>query len=155
MSDADIHQLAARLRALEDREAIRDVIAAYGPAVDRGDSAGAAALWNEGGSYDVGGYGTCEGQAAITALMDGPTHRDLIAGGAAHVLSAPKISVVGDNAVAVNYSCVFRHTGAAFEVYRVAANRWTLSRDGDGGWRVDQRVNRLLDGDEAARLLLG
>ncbi len=30
--------LAARLQALEDREAIRDLIARYGPAADSGDS---------------------------------------------------------------------------------------------------------------------
>ena len=151
MADSD---LAARVRALEDREAIRDLIAAYGPAADRGDSAGAAALWQEEGRYDVGGYGISQGRAAIAALMEGDTHQGLIAGGVAHVLSPPRITLDGDRATAVGYSCVFRRTGDAFEAYRIAANRWTLSR-GAEGWRVDERINRLLDGDAAARALLG
>jgi hypothetical protein len=145
--------LEVRLRALEDREAIRDLIASYGPAVDSGDSDGAAALWHEDGRYDVGGFGVSTGRGAIAALMEGETHQSLIAGGAAHVLSPLRIVLDGGRAIATGYSCVFRWTGHAFEAHRIAANRWALSRGADG-WRVDERVNRLLDGHAAARALL-
>jgi len=37
--------LEERLQALEDREAIRALIARYGPLADSGDAAGVAALW--------------------------------------------------------------------------------------------------------------
>ena len=39
----DIAEIAARLQALEDREAIRALIASYGPLADAGDSAGLSA----------------------------------------------------------------------------------------------------------------
>ena len=150
---ARLAALEAQLRELEDREAIRDAIAAYGPAADRGDVQAAAALWAADGRYDVGGFGVSEGQAAIGALLEGPEHQTLIAGGAAHVLSPVQIHLEGDRAVAVGYSCVFRRTEAGFEAYRVSANRWHLARTA-AGWRVSLRINRLLNGEAAARMLL-
>src|SRR5436309_10527804 len=100
----------ARLTAIEDREAIRDLIARYGPLADQGDCAAAAALWTEDGIYDVGGYGAHRGRAAICALLEGEAHQTLIAGGSAHILSSPVIELDADRAVARTYSCVFRRT---------------------------------------------
>ena len=146
--------LQARIRLLEDREAIRNAIASYGPAVDSGDSPGAAALWAEDGCYDVGGLGASTGHDAIAALFDGDFHQTLIAGGAAHLLSPVKLAIDGDRAVAIGYSCMFRRTGAGFAAERVSANRWELERT-QAGWRVTLRVNRPLDGSDEARRLLG
>ena len=144
----------ARLAALEDREAIRDLIARYGPLVDSGRVAEAAELWAEDGVYEVGGYGEHVGPDAIRELLEGPDHQGLIAGGAAHVLSPPVIALDGDTAVAQTYSVVFRRAGAAWEAYRVSANEWHLRRTG-AGWRVARRINRLLDGAAEARELIG
>lgn len=143
----------ARLAAIEDREAIRDLIARYGMLADAGDAAGAAALWAEDGGYEVGGHGVHTGRAAIAALLESEMHLGLIARGAAHVLSAPVIELDGDTALARCYSCVFRHDSGAWTAHRVAANLWRLER-GPRGWQVRHRINRLLDGDEAARQLI-
>lgn len=145
--------LEKRLAVVEDREAIRDLLARYGFCVDRGDSVGAAALWAEDGTYDVGGYGVYRGRAAIAALMDGEAHQALLADGVAHILSPPAIDLDGDVAHARTYSCVMRRAGEHWEAYRVSANRWRLVRTGQG-WRVAERINRLLDGDQAAWALL-
>jgi hypothetical protein len=144
----------ARLAALEDREAIRGLIGSYGPLVDSGRVAEAALLWAEDGVYEVGGYGEYVGPAAIQALLEGPDHQGLIAGGAAHVLTPPVIALTGDTAVAHTYSVVFRKAGAAWEPYRAAANEWQLRRT-PAGWRVVRRINRLLDGAAEARELIG
>ena len=61
--------------------------------------------------------------------------------------------VDGDRAVATAYAQLCRADGENFRVWRVTATRWELVRT-DDGWQVEQRVNRLLDGDEAARELL-
>jgi hypothetical protein len=148
-----IAQLEARLQELEDREQIRNLIAGYGPAVDSGDSALAAAQWSEDGRYDVGGMGVSLGWDQIAALFDGETHQGLIAGGAAHVLSPLHIEIMGEQAAAVGYSCVFVWDIDSFRPLRVAANRWRLERR-DGGWIVLERVNRLLNGQSEARELL-
>jgi len=142
-----------RLRALEDREAIRNLIASYGPLADSGNAEAVAALWVEDGSYAVGGMTEAKGRAAIAALIDGDTHRALMAAGCAHLLGPVAIDLDGDRAVARGHSVVFRKTPSGFEVWRVSANRWELVRT-DDGWRVERRVNTPLDGSEVAQALL-
>ncbi|MFN5782700.1 MAG: nuclear transport factor 2 family protein, partial [Novosphingobium sp.] len=69
--------IAGRLRLLEDREAIRDLIARYGPLADAGNAEAVAALWHEDGVYAVGGMGEARGREAIAALISGPVHQSL------------------------------------------------------------------------------
>ena len=145
--------VAERLRALEDREAIRDLIARYGPLADAGDALAVAALWSEDGSYAVGGMGEARGRAAIAALISGPVHQSLLADGCAHILTSPAIDLAGDSAVARCHSVVFRHEGGEWAPVRVSANRWELART-SAGWHVTRRENALLDGSAAARALL-
>lgn len=147
-------RIEARLGELEDHEAIRNLIARYGPLADSGDAAGVAALWHEDGSYEVGGFGASQGHAAIAALIEGPTHQQLMRDGCAHLLGPVHIRLDGDRATAIGHSCVLRHHDGAFEAYRVSANRWEFARGPDGAWRVMRRINRLLDGDPAAQALL-
>ncbi len=146
-------QLETRLRRLEDELAIQRLIGSYGPSVDSGRSQSAAALWTANGVYDLGDMGISAGAAAVAALLDGPTHQDLIGAGAGHVLSQPQVRIDGDHAVAIGYSVVYRWNGSAFIVHRVAANRWELERV-SSAWRVRRRVNRLLNGASEARALL-
>lgn len=151
-----LQRLEDRIVALEDREAIRNLIATYGPLADSGDATAIAALWTADGAYEVVGFATAKGQREIAALIEGPTHQALMAQGCAHLLGPVTIDVNGDTATARGHSVVFRNApnGAdSFEVYRVAANRWSLMRTGEG-WRVVHRANALLDGAEAARILL-
>lgn len=143
-----------RLEALEDRAAIADLIASYGPLADSGDAQGVADLWAENGEYIVGGFGAATGHAEIAALIDSPTHRELMAQGCAHVLSPHTIQLYGDRAIATGYSTVFRKVDDTFEAWRVSANRWECTRT-KNGWRVKSRKNAPLDGSEAARGLLG
>lgn len=145
--------LEARLRALEDKEAIRELIARYGPLADNGDSEGVAALWTGDGSYAVGGMAEATGRTSIAGLIEGETHRQLMRSGCAHLLGPVAIELDGDVAVARGHSIVFRHSDAGFEVWRVSANRWELERGSDG-WLVRRRINAPLDGSEAARALL-
>lgn len=143
-----------RLATLEDREEIRNLIATYGPLADSGKAEAVAALWTADGEYEVVGFATARGRAAIAGLIEGPTHQGLIAQGCAHVLAPVTVEVDGDRATAIGHSVVLR-TGESggFEVYRVSANRWTLGRTSEG-WRVVHRANAMLDGNEAARLLM-
>jgi hypothetical protein len=145
--------LESRLAELEAREAIRNLIAGYGPLADSGNAAAITAMWTENGVYEVGGYGAHTGHAAIAALFTAGTHLDLMRNGCAHLLGPLHIDVDGDRATALGHSCVFRHAGEGFEAWRVSANRWELERRTEG-WRVRRRVNRPLDGSEAARALL-
>lgn len=152
--EARLATLEARLTELQDREAIRNLIASYGPLADSGDAVAVAALWHDDGVYEVGGFGASQGHEAIAALIDGATHRQLMQDGCAHLLGPVHIRIEGRRAIAVGHSCVLRHHDDGFAAHRVSANRWELTKDADGTWRVSRRCNRLLDGDPAAQALL-
>jgi len=151
--DQELLRLSETLRVLEDEREIIRLISSYGPAVDSGQSEVAAAIWTETGVYDTDGA-VWTGRAEIAAMIEGDGHQQLIAGGAAHVVGVPHIVVTGHRAVATCYSRVFRYVDGAFEVWRVAVNRWELVRTPEG-WRTAYRTNRLINGSDEARALLG
>lgn len=143
----------ARLRTLEDRAKIANLIAAYGPLADTGNGEALAKLWVEDGEYDIGGFGLVKGHEALAAMMESEVHRDLMKQGCAHMLSPHRIELSGDTAIAVGYSVVLRKTGDAYEAWRVSANRWRLVRT-QSGWRVSRRENSPLDGSAEIRSIL-
>lgn len=147
-------QLESRVQSLEDRLAIYDLVAAYGPSVDAGDAAVAADLWTEDGTYDVD-TGTYEGRDGIAAMVESRLHQGLLERGCAHLTGPPRVDVDGDVAVAVCHSqlVVRRVDGSGFDVVRATAHRLDLVRT-DTGWLVHRRTSRLLDGGEPARDLL-
>jgi hypothetical protein len=146
-------ELRERIGVLEDELAVRRVIAAYGPAVDSGDSAATGALWTREAVYDMD-VGVLDGRDEITAMVDGPVHQEIIGGGSAHAIGPAVVDLHGDEATAITYSQLFRGDGkGGFWIWRVAANRWELARTPEG-WRVVRRTTRLLDGRPDARELL-
>lgn len=153
-----------RLAALErevhlqrDHIEIRQVIASYGPLVDTSDrierSRNLAKLWTEDGIYDIGGVGSCQGREAIAAVF-GERHFGQVPEGVCHVMGLPYVRLSGDEAVALNYSCVFRPDGEErFFPWRISANRWDMVRQ-DGKWMIAKRTNRLMTGDPDALAML-
>ena len=91
--------------------------------------------------------GKSEGSAAVGAMVEGDQHQGIIGGGSAHFIGMPHLEIHGDRAVATGYSqlLLFDEERQAFRVWRVAANRWEWERTPQG-WRVANRVNRVLDG---------
>ena len=144
--------LERRLRALEDRAEIAELIARYGPAADAGDADAVAALWAPDGTYQFDD--TVLDADCIRSLVTIPTHVEYMRRGCAHIVSAPRIEIDGDAAIAITHSVVMLRQGEQWVGERVSANRWELRRTA-AGWRVQRRRNRLLDGDAAARGLLG
>lgn len=151
---ATVAALAARVADLEDRWALLQLVATYGPAVDSGRSEVVAGLWTEDGVYDVDTPGPLRGRGEIRAMVEGEGHQGLIHAGAGHVMSLPHIEVDGDRAVATNHSRLYTNRGDGFGVWRVCANRWECVRTPEG-WRIETRINRPLDGSEYPRALLG
>jgi hypothetical protein len=147
--------LEARVRELEDRDALAQLVASYGPAVDSGEAAAAAALWSENGVFDVVPYFELVGHDGIAGMVNDEGHQSLIHNGCGHVLTAPKLSVDGDHARGWNYAFNIRWDADAdrFWIARLSANEWEFRRDG-AEWRVVRRTNINLDGDERPRELL-
>ncbi|MBT1154679.1 nuclear transport factor 2 family protein [Aminobacter anthyllidis] len=154
MSDIEARfaALEARIKGLEDQLDIYQLFATYGPSVDSRTGSVTASLWAKDGTYDFGGD-PLVGAGNVGSLVDIEPHIHYVADGCAHVLSMPHIAVDGDRAVATGYSRVYLNQGDHWRVERASANRWELVRTPEG-WRVQNRVNRLLDGQPEARDLL-
>jgi uncharacterized protein (TIGR02246 family) len=97
----DLESLAARVRVLEDREAIRALILAYGEAHDHRDYRTFANLFASNGEW-VGGLGSAKGPEAIFELMDRTIGHDPKPNGSGtyHVMTNEQIEIDGDRASA-------------------------------------------------------
>jgi hypothetical protein len=146
--------LEARLQDAEDRLALLQIIAGYGPAVDSGSAAPTADIWTEDGVYDTFPV-VLEGRDALAGMVTGERHQGLIHAGAAHVLGMPHIQLDGDRAVVTNYSQLYLKNPDedSFRVWRTGVNRWQFVRTAEG-WKATHRVNRQLDGTAEGRAVL-
>lgn len=151
-TDRRLSELEARLQSLEDQSAIYQLLARYGPAVDSRSEDAAAALWAEDGRYDFGGV-PLVGASEVGRLVNLETHVGYVKRGCTHVIGMPLVHVDGDRATATGYSRVYVHDGDGWKVERASANRWELVRT-DQGWKVANRVNRLMDGSADGQTLL-
>ena len=97
----DIESLAKRVQVLEDREAIRALILAYGEAHDHRDYRTYANLFASNGEW-VGGLGSAKGPEAIFELMDRTIGHDPKPNGSGtyHVMTNDQIKLAGDRASA-------------------------------------------------------
>jgi SnoaL-like domain len=96
--------LERRLRAIEDRLEIYNLIAAHPPSADTGAAAYAEAVYTEDGTFDRGpGLSGATGNKAIGANLQSAGHQAAIAGGLAHFTGLPHITVDGDAAAVISY----------------------------------------------------
>ena len=152
MDTIEDHQLVEkRLQHAEDRLAIFQLMAGYGPQVDGNCQRDAANVWTEDGVYELD-QKRFEGRATIVHMLENDQSRELVDSGSAHVISLPHITVDGDTAVATCTSRLYRYDGGDFRVLRATANRWELVRTPQG-WRVKCRVNKTLNGSQESQAL--
>ena len=159
--------LERRLRVIEDRLAIYNLIAGHPPSADIGASAYAEAVYTEDGVFDRGpGLAGATGNKVMGALLESPGHRAAIAGGLAHFTGLPHVTVDGDQAVVISYLQILTpnksgeevevpNHGASrgYHIHRVVTNRWDLVRT-PAGWKIKRRTLRLVDGSEPSREIL-
>jgi hypothetical protein len=153
-ADADLRlaELEKRVGELEDLLAIYRFTASYGPAVDSNTLGTAAEMWTDDGVYDID-VGMCSGRNEILGLFESRVHQDLVDTGCAHIVTPPRVSLHGDEAVITCYQQMIRNDNGQFVIGRMSANRWELVRR-DGRWQIKNRVSRKLDGDPSAHRTL-
>ena len=144
-----------RLRAVEDRIAIAQVICGYGYAVDGLNTEAVGQTFTKDGVYAVGDFGSMDGRSAIEALTSDPGHLAYVGAGCAHMSTTPYIVLDGDRAVATCHTMVGMHGENGFFIGRMSASRIELARQPDGGWQIVHRQNYMLNGDPAGSKLLG
>jgi len=156
-----------RIRAIEDRLEIYNLIASHPPSADTGADYYAEATYMEDGVFDRGpGLAGATGNKALGALLKSEGHQAAIAGGLAHFAGLPYIALDGDRAVVTSYLQILtpHKSGEAIEVpnhgasrgyhiHRVVTNRWELVRTA-AGWKIKRRTIRLVDGSEPSREIL-
>jgi len=152
---ATVELLAAQVRELSDQVEIMQLVAQYGPAVDSGSGAAAAALWSEDGTFDAVPQRRMRGRDEIAGMVHGDGHQSLIRNGCGHVLTVPHIVVDGDHATGRSYALNIRWDPGAdrFWLARVSANTWRWART-PRDWRITERVNASLDGTAEHREML-
>ena len=167
MTDKSPSSVEERLRVIEDKLAIYELIASHPPSADTAYAEYTASVYLEEGVFDRGpGLEGAEGVDAIAAFMLKPAHEEAIRGGLAHFAGLPRIELDGDNATVISYLQILTpHPRAAphevpnhgvstgFRIHRVAANRWELERTADG-WKIRRRTLLPVDGSDAPRELL-
>ena len=140
--------LEERVRLIEDRFAIYDLIARHPPSADTGAGEFVASVWAEDGVFDRGAeFPRPSGRAAIAAGSANPEHHRAIEDGIAHFAGLPYVRVDGDRAVAISYLQVLvpdrvgpvfevpnHGSSRGFHVHRVSANRWEFVRT-EEGWK--------------------
>ncbi len=166
MPTDDKRTLEDRLRAVEDRLEILNLIASHPPSADTGADHYVRTIYLDDGVIDLGGGKAATGKDAVAAVVKTPGHQAAIAGGLAHFAGLPHIVLDGDEAVVTSYLQILaphptaepvevpnHGSSKGFRVHRVAANRWELVRT-NSGWKIKRRTVRSLDGTEPARDLL-
>ena len=159
--------LDQRLRAIEDRLEIYNLIASHPPSADTGSAAYAEAVYAEDGVFDRGpGLSGATGNKALGALLQSEGHQAAIAGGLAHFTGLPYIALDGDNAIVTSYLQILsphksgdpievpnHGSSRGYHIHRVVTNRWELARTATG-WKIKRRTIRLVDGSEPSRDIL-
>ena len=156
-----------RLRLIEDRLEIYNLIASHPPSADTGSGDYTAAVWTVDGLFDRGAeFGGPAVHAADAGGSANPEHHRAIEQGLAHFAGLPYVRVSGDTAFAITYLQILvpdrvgpefavPNHGASrgFHVHRISANRWEFVRTAEG-WKVARRILRPLDGTLPARDIL-
>ncbi len=165
--DSDGGTLEQRLRMIEDRLEIYNLIATHPPSADTGAGEYTASVWTEDGVFDRGAeFPRPTGPAAIAGTSTSADHRRAIEHGIAHFAGLPYVRVAGDTAFAISYIQILvpdrvgpvfevpnHGSSQGFHVHRVAANRWEFVRTG-AGWKIRRRTVRSLDGSPPGRDIL-
>ena len=159
--------LEERIRAIEDRLEIYNLIASHPPSADTAGSDHIAASWVEDGVFDRGeNLSSPRGRENIAKQVLSADHQAAIECGLAHFTSLPHVAIDGDSAVVTSYLQILvpqtqgdpvdvpnHGSSKGFRIHRMTANRWELVRTAQG-WRIKRRTLRQLDGSQPARNIL-
>jgi SnoaL-like domain len=159
------NSLERRLRAVEDRLAILDLIASHPPATDSASRDHAASYWSDDGIVDMGDGP--KDYKAMMAILESPGFKEAQTQGICHFSGLPQIEIDGNKAVATSYLQILaadpkgepfalsaHGSSKGYRVLRVSANRWELVRT-RRGWRIKNRTWRGMDNPAARDLLRG
>ena len=165
-SEKKNRSLEERLRDVEDRLEILNLIAAHPPGADTGEGEYMASYCAEDVELQFSEHAPpWSGRAQLVANIQRPAHKGAIEQGIGHFAGLPHIEIDGDTAVVTSYLQILAPNDTAepaevsghgaskgFRVHILSANRWELARTPEG-WRIKRRIGRAIN-TPAARTLL-
>jgi len=134
--------VAERLRRLEDREEIRQLLMDYGRFLDQRNFAAFSQLFAESGGEWVGGLGSAKGPEAIRKLMESSigTGKGTMGSPNFHLFTNETIQVTGDSATALTkWIFVVRSADNRPQPYYLGHYDDTFVRE-KGRWKFLRRV---------------
>ncbi|CDQ55896.1 TPA: nuclear transport factor 2 family protein [Klebsiella pneumoniae] len=151
--------LETRLRIIEDKLAIYELIAAHPPSADSGHDDYTLSVYQENGIFDRGPtLDGAQGAQAIAAFIKRPEHNEAIRGGLAHFTGLPLVDLRGDSAVVTSYLMIVHldqqgeprdlpnhGISTGYRIHRTVVNRWELERH-QGRWKIIKRTLLPVDG---------
>jgi SnoaL-like domain len=156
-----------RLRLVEDKLAIYELIAAVPPSADTASGFALDRIYSKDATFSRSeNLGGASGREAVKELIERPAHHQAIEGGLAHFAGLPLIELRGNEAWVTSYLQLIspdprglpyelpnHGVSSGYRIHRVLANRWHLVRAPEG-WRITSRVAIPLDGTPPAPKLL-
>jgi hypothetical protein len=141
----DLETLAARVRLLEDEQAVLRRLHAYGHALDYGDEAGWADCFTEDGVFEVRTGATVDRRIAGRADLHAFAGRHTRAPDLwhKHVVLDPVIAIEGDRASSVSVQFQLLHHGDGPIVRSFGRYFDRLERGADGAWRIRERIAEM------------
>ena len=137
--------LEDRIRDIEDRLEIYNLIASHPPSADTGADFYARAVYADDGIFDRGDKPGGRSRDEYEELMISAEHTAALEGGLGHFTGLPYIELDGDRAFVTSYLQILTpdaqrepvpvpNHGASkgFRIHRLAANRWELEAHGEG-----------------------
>jgi hypothetical protein len=158
MAEAREHTIEDRIRAIEDRLAIYNLIASHPPSADTGARSYIRSIFADDGVLDLGGAKTATGNDAISEMSQRPAHQEAIRGGLAHFAGLPHVDravvtsylqIISPDALAEPVEVPAHGVSKGYRIHRIGANRWELARTAEG-WKIKRRAFRSLDGSNDA-----
>jgi hypothetical protein len=140
--------LEVRLRDLEDREGIRELLSLYGFNADVGRVEQYLDCWTDDGLYDNREQRQYRGRTELEELLRSPSgyHKLEIENRSQHAIGNLIIRIEGDTAWAEGYSSMIIGDEEGARLRSAAYNHWDFVRV-DGGWRMKRRLRRSIGGE--------
>ena len=135
---AQTGSVEARLRLMEDKEQIAQLLIDYGRHLDSRDLAAYAALFALDGEW-VGGFGTINGRANIQAFMEKSLGTGPNRAGSYHIMSNFAIMVTGDTATAWSRWTFVTPGERGATIAQAGRYDDTFVRE-NGAWKFKRRV---------------
>lgn len=167
MNSFKLPGLEHRLRVVEDKLAIYELIASHPPSADTGNARYTRLVYCEDGVFDHGPtLDGAKGAEEIAAFIQRPEHDEAIRGGLSHFTSLPLVDLRGDVAIVTSYLMIVHldHEGVprdlsnhgvstGYRIHRTVVNRWELERC-DSRWIIKKRTLLPVDGSDDHQELL-